>query len=242
LFSFIFFRYGWGVLEIKYNIITFYGIVAFIFAVIGTYFAYKNKKYIFVIWPLTLLFFIILFHLFNFTVLAPYQRILYYTILGLVPLSAIGLYHTLNMIKDIFRKYLPNRHGTIFSVIIRSIIFVTIFLAVFYNYYNVDKQVGLYRVIDDNSYSAVKFLQQFPKTTVLAPVDVSTAVFPISGHDILATFYFYNKVDRKIVDEVYMSGNCSKIFELARKYNGEFILSGAPMTNCGWNEVYNNGY
>jgi len=33
-----------------------------------------------------------------------------------------------------------------------------------------------------------------------------------------------------------------EIFELARKYNGEFILSGAPMTNCGWNEVYNNGY
>ncbi|MBU0628096.1 MAG: glycosyltransferase family 39 protein [Nanoarchaeota archaeon] len=239
LSTFIFFKYGWGVLEIRYNIITFYGILAFILAIFGVYFAYRKRQYLLMAWPLTLLFFILLFHLFSFTIFAPYQRLLYYTMLGLVPLSAIGLYYLLMLLKDLLKKWLKY----IWAVnLIISVILIFVFAVVFQGYYKLGGQVALYQLVDDNSYEAIKFLENYPKTVVLAPVFTSTAIYPISGHDIVATLYFYGLNKRKLVEEAYLSGNCTNVSELAKKNNATFILNDVSMGNCGWNEIYNDGY
>jgi len=235
VFSFIFFKQGWGVLEVKYNIMTLYGLLAFALAIIGVYFAYKKKKYLFVVWSLTLLFFILFFRLFGFTILAPYQRILYYTMLGLIPLSAMGLFYILMLVKSLLKIKLK-----LVVNMILLILALFVFLNIFSDYYRLDEQVALYRVIDDNGYNAIKFLQQFPKTTILAPVHTSTAIHPISGHDVVATFYFYG--NRKNVEEAYASGNCTKIFELAKQEYATFIMSPSSMLTCKWDEIYNNNY
>lgn len=100
-------------------------------------------------------------------------------------------------------------------------------------------QTNLYEVINDDSYKAIKFLGQFPQTTVLAPVHTSTAIYPISGHNIVATLYFYG--DRKEVDKAYASGDCSKIYNLATKYNATFIMNDIPM-DCNFEQIYDDGY
>jgi len=243
LSNYIVFKYGWGVLELDYNIIIFYGILSFLLAIFGAYFAYRKKQYIFIIWPSTLLILILLFNILKFSILVPYQRLLYYTMLGLVPLSAIGLYYVSILLKNTLMKLKINfkEKRLLINIIVACVVFIFIFAA-FHNYFYLEKQVELYKVIDDNSYEAIRFLRNYPKSLVLAPVHTSTAIPAISGHDIIATLYFYNLNNRKIVEDAYSSGNCSKIIELAQQKNATFILNDVSMETCGLDEVYNKGY
>ena len=143
----------------------------------------------------------------------------------------------------LIRNSLVNTHfKRIHANIILLLFFLTALFIIFNDYYKLDKQVELYQVINDNSYNAIKFLETYPKSVVLAPVHTSTAVYPLSGHDVVATLYFYGINNRKVVEAAYFSGNCSKVYGVAEENNASFILADFSMEGCGWNEVYKEGY
>jgi len=242
IIDFIKFQYGWGVLELNINIVSIYTLTATIFAIIGFYFAIRKKHYLLTVWPTTLLLLILMFRLLKFTIFAPYQRIIYYLLLGLVPLSGIGLYYTILLIKNTLNKYINlswKKHLTNTIIIVVVLIIAT---PLFKDYNNIREDIALYEVIDDNSYNAIKSIEKYPTAVALAPPHTSTAIYPISGHNIISTLYFYGSRNRKAVENAYSSGNCSALLSFAKQKNASFILNEFSMSDCNWQEIYNNGY
>jgi hypothetical protein len=234
-FEFIKFKEGWGVLELDISLMAVYNIVGLVFALVGVYFALRKKNYLFVIWPTMILVLISMFTVFKFTLFAPYQRLIYYLLLGLVPLGAIGFYYTLVLIKNTLIK-LKWSKISVYSLMAILVIIST--GVMFSNYYKLDKQVDLYRVIDDDDYKAIMFLDQYDQSNVLAMPHTSVAVYPISKHNIYATLYFYG--NRKEIEGFFLSGNCSYMGNFIEEKEVDFVLNKGKI-DCGWDMVYSQG-
>jgi hypothetical protein len=214
-----------------------YGIGAFVFAAIGALVSFKNKKlHIFTIWALITSFFLALFVNFNFTIFAPYQRMVYYTLLGLVPLSAIGL---INAVDWISRKKI--KMGNVLIVIIVALTFYLSFC----NYYVQPKGFEIYNTITDNDYAALKFMNNYANNKIVfAPLRFGDAIYPLSKNNaVVSPFFIGNDDTRWDMDEFMSSENCSRKQEIVNAYKPDYIISENAI-NCseiGLELIYNEG-
>ncbi len=70
----------------------------------------------------------------------------------------------------------------------------------------------------------------------MAPVIISTALFPISKHNPVGTIVFYgNRLD---VEMFFQIPNCNIKNQLIQKHNVKYIYSKQPI-NCNWEQIYN---
>ena len=236
----IIFKSGWGVHEVKYNIFSFYGLLASALVVVGALFSWKDtKKRFFIVWIAIGLALILLYHTFNFSIFVPYQRALYYTMLGMVPLSAIGLHLFLRSLKRVAKKRLRfkyKKHITGFIIIVGALIFFSSFIS----YYKTEPGLPPYQVIDELDYNAILWLAQNYGTNnkVLAPVWISTAVYPISGNNIIASIYFDGGEEQKRDVNTFFSSNCSQKRDIIKKYQPDFVISRKNIDCDGLTEVY----
>jgi hypothetical protein len=127
----------------------------------------------------------------------------------------------------------------VFNVVkVISIGVLLLFLFIGYNALPGDTR--LYKVIDDNSYDALKFLLSVPVedgSKVMAPIFTSTAMFPVSGHEPVGTIFFYGI--RKDAEN-FFKGNVSECGfreELINKHNVNYVLSPVKM-DCDWEILY----
>jgi hypothetical protein len=229
------FKYGWGVLEVSNAFTELYSIIGYVFAVIGTsillIFYKKFKKYlIYILWPASVLVFIIIYRLMRVSYLTPYQRNLYYFAIGLPILSAFGLFFLIDLLKSGIKLKIPYLKQAISLIVIVIVIFFT-----FKSYFDVPERLELYKVIDDDDYKALLFLRNFPETTVLAFPMVSVALHPISGHKPVATLAFYG--NRKESEKFFLSSDCQEKQQLINEYGVEYVLSKFPI-DCGWKLIY----
>ena len=234
LFSLILFKKGWGVLELNNSPFELYSPIAYILAIIGLLAILSNKKYrenllIHVIWPLTLILSIIIFKLTNISFLSPYQRNLFYLVISLPFLSAFGLYQIIKHLKKLSKN--PTTHKILKILLIILVIFLT-----FKSYYLIPEQTQLYKTINQSDYKALTFLTQYPSSTILTPIQISMAVFPISSHNPLATYYFYG--NRQDLEQFYQTTNCNTKNQIITKHNISFIYSKSKI-DCDWGEIYN---
>ena len=72
----------------------------------------------------------------------------------------------------------------------------------------------------------------------MAPVFISTAMFPVSGHTPVGTIFFYGS--REDVESFFKSENCTEQNQLIQKHNVKYVLSDEVM-DCDWEEVYGDG-
>jgi hypothetical protein len=228
------FKTGWGVLELKNAFTEMYSLIGYILAVAGVFMIFlfykKPKKYTaYIIWPLWVLLLILIFRISSVSYLSPYQRNLYYFVLGMPLLSALGLYFIIELVKP-FIKFKYSK-----EIITVVLLLIAGFFA-FKDYYDVPKQLELYKVINDNDYEALLFLKQFPTQRIMADPLVSVALFPITRHEPVATLAFYG--NRKDSEAFFLSKDCETKMELIEKYKTRYILSKIPI-NCGWNLIYN---
>ena len=94
------FREGWGHYEKMYSLAKFYGSFASILALFSLFTLIKDsRKRLFLLWVGLTLIIVSSFNFYKVSFILPYQRALYYTFLGLVPLSAFGLSSILNFLK-----------------------------------------------------------------------------------------------------------------------------------------------
>jgi hypothetical protein len=189
------FRYGWGVVEITNSFYELYSFIGYFLAIAGIimiFFFCKNlKKYlVYVLWPASVLVLIAIFKLTGVSYLSPYQRNLYYFIIGLPILSAFGLYFILELING-FEFKIPYIKKAISIILIIIIAFFSVKL-----YYNIPDSLLLYRVINDDNYDALLFLSNFPSSRVMASPSISVALYPISRHKPVATLFFYGKENK----------------------------------------------
>ncbi|MBN1872567.1 MAG: hypothetical protein JW800_08345 [Candidatus Omnitrophica bacterium] len=237
------FKYGWGVLELKNSFYELYSFAGYVFAGIGLLFVIKDKGRIkkysaYVLWPITVIAMIFFYRKTNVSYLSPYQRNLYYYAISLPFLSAMGLTYTLSIIKEkILDKIKPARiktailYSVVFSVLVSSVA-----LAAFKSYWYIPKNIDLYRVINNDDYQAILFLSTIPeKAVVMAVPSMSVAIYPISQHNPVATFFFYG--NRKDAELFFRADNCDVREKLIDKHNVKYVLSSFPM-ECGWKLIY----
>jgi len=126
----------------------------------------------------------------------------------------------------------------IIGLVITIAIVATIFLT-FKSYWYIPKQIDLYEVINQNEYRAILFLSTLPKkSVVMASPRISEALYPISGHKPVATYFFYG--NRRDSELFFMTNDCAVKEGLLKKYNIKYVLSEFPI-NCGWKLIYDTG-
>ncbi len=227
------FKYGWGVFEVSNAFTELYSIIGYILAIIGIVmlfiFSKNMKKYlIYVLWPASLLVLITIFRLTGVSYLSPYQRNLYYFVISLPILSAFGLYLLLELLK---KRQLKLSYKKIISV---SLIIVVLILT-FKSYYHLPENLLLYRVIEDEDYDALLFLSKFESSRVMAKSYISTAMYPISGHKPVATFYFHGNIED--TGKFFDSDDCEVKQELLDEHNVKYVLSEEEI-DSGWELIY----
>jgi hypothetical protein len=239
------FKKGWGVLELNNSFLELYSWIGYVLAILGAISIFakeeRPKKYaIFVFWPVLVLINIIIYRLTDVSYLSPYQRNLYYFAISLPVLSAFGLYHIIKTarqgIENVSSKRMVKKNLKVIATII--LILLAAFLA-FKSYFYIPDQVALYKLVDKNDLAALKFMKTFPKSNVMAPADISTALYPLSSHKPIATISFYG--NREDVETFFAAvDDCNTKDNLIKKYDVRYVIS-KERINCGWKLIYKEG-
>ena len=249
------FKRGWGVLELNNPLTEIYSAVGFILAIIGAVSIIvekKTKKYLFyLLWPIVMLFWIIIYRVNGVSFFSPHQRNLYYLALGLPLLSAIGLFYLITHCRILFDKInfppLPSfrrkpesRLSKIllpisFWVSIILIAVVTFFT--FKNYYQVPRQLSLYRVIDERDYVDLKYLATLPKGDAIAQPTIGTAMYSISGHEPFANLTFKSGAAREVAEKFFSEYNCEWKKAIIDYLKTKYVVAPQKI-DCGWKLIY----
>jgi len=237
------FKHGFGVLELKNSFYELYSPIGYLLALFGIIYIisskYKFRKYlIYLIWPITILIYIIIFRITGISYLSPYQRNLYYLAISLPFLSSLGLYFIIIKIKKQTNKIKEEKtKKTIFRTTITILIILILFLT-FRSYYQIPENIKLYKTIDQNNYEALQFLKQQPNpknSKVISTPKISTAIFPISNHQPLATLFFYG--NRTILRNFQNAPNCNIKNQIINNNQVSYVLSEKPI-DCNWEIIY----
>jgi O-antigen ligase len=239
LFQRIIFEHGYGVIEINFSLINLIGVTQVVLALVSLPFIIKKKKWFFMLWSGVCLFLLLFFSLFDFSILISYQRVLYFLMIGVVPLSSAGLYYIFKLLHVFLKKLL---YAFRIKKIVISIIFIIAFFLLFYfllqNQFVLDSSVQLYGVIDDFDYEALVFLDSLPKQRIITLPQIGVALYPISGHKPVATLYFENKEKRELLEKFFQS-SCEEMENVLEQESVSLVLSD-KVINCGFKELYHN--
>lgn len=243
IFELLKFEKGWGVVEVNNSFLELHSWITYLLAIFGAFaimiFQKNKKKYFaFILLPLTLLIMIFIFRITGVSYLSPYQRNFYYLGLHIIVLAAFGLYYLLALAKIKIKKIIKdeNKRRRIMTIITILAIILIIFL-MNKNYTILPNQFELYNVINQSDYNAMLFLKNQEQGMVLAPLMQSSAIYPVSRQEPLATLFFYGTQDT--VNQFFYS-NCSGGENITKENNISYILSDYKI-QCGWNEIYNKG-
>ncbi|MBR9703925.1 hypothetical protein GOV12_00810 [Candidatus Pacearchaeota archaeon] len=239
------FKYGWGVYEINNSFFEVYSLIGYIFAGLGLYELLINskirKKYlVFIIYPLYLLLIIFIFKIFKTSFLSPFQRNLYYFVLGMPVLSAFGLKFVYRIVIRDFEKFeIREKLRKNLKLLVYIIIIVVVLFFSFYSYNKQTNDIKIYQTIDEKSFKALEYLKQLPTTTIMTPLINAPAVYPISGHKPVGTIWFYgNELD---VRRFYAATNCEDADNILKEHEVKYILTQIPFS-CNWTIIYEDKY
>lgn len=236
LMNFVFFRGDVNVFEYHYFLPALYGILPIAAALIGANKVLKERKYLFLLWPLAAVFSLWLFINLRVSLLASYQRMVYYTMLGLVPLSSIGLVEVIGRVRGYGARFrLDARLVNAFI----ALTLLTTFASAFSGYFEQPSGLDLRKAIGVEEYHALRHLRNFPRGTVITDKWTSSAVYPVSGHSIVADPFFFGTSDGRADLERFFSSGCPIKNEIIKKYGASYVLS-KERIDCAWREVYNN--
>jgi hypothetical protein len=238
--SYFFSKFTWSPIaaQINYNPFLFYGILLSLFAIIGYYFCYKQRKLlIFRIYILIPLINLSIFPFTNFTVFSAYQRYIYHFMIAAIPLSAAGFYYIINYIQNYLKKY-----NKIIANIVIDFLIIFSFIVIFVGYYELRSGATLYYSIDSNEYEALQSLRDYPGGKVLAIRRLGAPMKAVSGHEAKFNFFYPERSTK--LNEFY-SGDCDLKKELLynnyfRRQDTGYVHSKNPI-NCSFlKEIYQN--
>lgn len=225
---------GNNILLINQNLLpVLYRLIPFALALLGLFFSLKTRKLrIFAIWFLTTIFLLFTSNFTGTSFLARSQRMTYYALLSLVPLSALGLHKLISYLRN---KLTYNFQQKTIYTIMTIILIITLF-STFYNYGKQRQGTELYHLIDNADYEALTFLSQQEPGLVLAPLTQAATVYAISQNEVIARFWPI--IGKEKVVEIFFSSSCQEKQVIIKEHNVDYVYSLSPI-NCGWKEIYN---
>lgn len=244
LYSHFIFHREWTSFQYDYSLIFFYGLLPTTLAVFGVYFV-LNKKFnkIFILWPAICLLNLLSCKITDFGLFILYERTMYYFLLGLVPLAAIGLFYLLTSIYSfaITTILFKDQRKLCLFLILLIIVFVNFYL-VFRNYYNIENRgLILLYIIEKQDYDALKFIEKnYGKgNIILADNLISIGVYPISRNHVVniqGSNLGYGNLGIAIR---FFASACDDKQKIINQHNVDFVLSRFKI-NCKFlEEVYN---
>lgn len=241
LFTELVFKKGWGVVEYNNSLFELFSLLGYILVLIGVYFLVKtlrknsNLKLIYLFWLITSSAGLVFYHLFDFLVLVPFQRLFYYFGLVLPIFASFGFYYILTKVILIFKKVKTKPLIKKITLILLTIAFI---LFLFFGYLSLPTNSRLYHIIYHDEYSACSFLETLPQGLVLSDPVTSSAIYPISGKQTISKLVFnINLINQNW--EFFNNYNCSKKNAFILDNHISYIHTYSPI-NCSWNLIYQN--
>ena len=187
-----------------------------LFGLIGFVPSLRNRKLrVFCIMFLFALFLFLVSFVFPFTFIARRPRLVYFAFLGLVPLSAIGLYKIINFAQTKIKL-------NAWRILIIGLIILLALSAVFFNYGKQEQGTELYNLIDENDFEALQFLGSLESgTMVIAPLHEAMAVYPISENFVIADLH---QIDSELKDDMkrFFAVDCEEKARIITRYKNRF--------------------
>lgn len=232
------FRRGWGVLELNNSPFELYSFAGYILAAAGLVLIFTNRenreKYlVYGLWPIWMLTIIVIYKKAGASFFSPYQRNLYYFALSLPLLSAVGFDYLFKLINrmSLIKRY-PGGSQRLIAFIASALILVF----TFNSYLSIPERIRLYEIINNDDYQTLLFLSKLPeKSVVLAKPGVSTAIYAISKHYPVGTYFFYG--NRQDCERFFLLNNCASREYLLKKHKVKYVISDCEI-NCGWELIY----
>lgn len=250
--TFMIFSEGWGRIELAYFLPSLYGIVPVLLAIAGIYPAMKRRgTRIFIIWAIVSLASIYIFRAYSFSLLAPYQRMIYFCMLGMAPLSAMGLDWMVKLIKEnfyrLFQKLFRSKHRLFArrsGIAAAFVFFMIVAAATFHDYYSPPEEDRIYHVIEEKDYETLIFLEKLEGSYLMAPLKMSSAVYPISKNFVIGVTEG-NLLPGNMSEVMdFYGGDCSKKRDIMDRQGIDLVLSDREI-ECDYfkgREIYSEGH
>ncbi len=232
---------GTNLIQYPYNFRLFYGPILFVLAIIGVIMILRNINInAFIIWSIIAVGQVINYSINHVTYLSYIERVRHHAVLGLIPLTAFGLYSIIYLLSKILRHHREKIFAT------ASIIIVVIMAAVSITYADTGKYLPddkrplngklITPIIEHDDYRAIKFLKEVSyKNTVLADPKTSAAIYPISTNYVIASsqnpYDGFGGGSIEKANQFFSVSSCLEKQAIAYQHNVQYILSKNPI-NC----------
>ena len=226
------FKYGWTInFEQTYMPWDMYGAIACIIAVIGLVILFwKKLSSIFWILPLIFTIPLLMYMIFRFTILIPYQRAFFYFLISLTILSAIGASYICRILAGLIKK------PWLSSAIMILLLLVT-FIMGFSGYYRIDDQrFRLVHYIEQRDVNAFSWIKgNYDNVTIMADMFTSFTIYPLSGMQVIGVAPSNLEVgdENAISDFFYNAHDCSSKFYALSRERPKLVYSYEPI-DCNY--------
>ena len=202
---------------IKFFIPSFYGILSFLFAIIGCIILIKKRRLLFPISIFITLFLLFIYYKFNVQILISHSRLFYATLLLLVPLSAIGLNYSIKKLRYLF-----------YPKIIIFFLIGLVLINAFYGYYPEEEKLKPYHLIEDSDYEALKWLENNygSYNKIIVSKRFLSVLYPITkNYPHYSTFSSGNPENFDFFSESCGTRN----YMIHKKFKARFVLAEEPI-------------
>lgn len=210
--------------------------------IIGAYVAFsKPKKRILGLWILVAFASCALFFKLNWTVLAQYQRVLYYGLLAMAPLAAVGLYSLFNLIMEPLSKFVFAEKKYITEILwfAFTLFFIIVISNHTYETFNYDNDY-FYKIISWEEYNGILGLKinNITKATVFTWPGFGSAVTPITGNKVVEHTLQFNGQQPSYR---FLRANCEEQRAMINTYGATHLLYQYEWNCPGYKKLYDNG-
>ena len=228
LLDLLVFEKGWGKIEITYFIPLLFGILSTLFAIYGFIKGHNTRLRFFIYLSVFSLGLTAFFNHFGFSVIIPYQRAVHYSMLGLMPLTALGLY---SLVKK-------------FSKEISIVIYIVFFALILSSQYDLDLQYKEYDFspLSENDYLALTWLKDNYGTnnTVITHYFTTSTVYPVSSNKVISLIPSQMGGGLTEDNQNFFTYDCDVQLRIINNSNTDFILSGKVLDCDFLEQVYYN--
>jgi len=205
-----------------------FGLTPFLLSLLGMYYASRaGGMRVFQVWVLFSASLVFLFNIVDFIPIVPYQRAVYYMLVGLVPLAGIGLERLVRFLDWSMLRT---------TAFVLFVVFVT-----FHGYGGQPPGMETYYLIDDEDYAAGTFLSTQSYGVILAPLPISSALPALTSKDVVADMVFAGSDWMRADVRRFFAGNCDARAEVIRKHAVRYIYSPNPLKCKSFKEIYSRG-
>ncbi|VVB54322.1 Dolichyl-phosphate-mannose-protein mannosyltransferase [uncultured archaeon] len=231
----------WGTINFPHNPFTFYGIGMSMLAALGAIILLKKKTILpvlFAAFPIAVSYVYIDA---NIAFFIPFQRAIYLSAVGLVPLTAVGLDALIKAASDFVGRALTGGKPSLTQKMLPLLAVVIVLYVSFDGYYNVPKEFSVYLSANPYDVDALRALDGAAKQkVVLTDPWSSAAVYPITGGYVVAmrTGKLWGR-NYTATSNFYNNHDCQYQTNFMRTYDVSYLISKQANT-CGFKEIYSN--